>query len=159
MGSTNTTPSNASTGATKKIVVVGFSFAGQNLINAIAKLDTGKSCEIIVIDKSDHFEHMPNQFESFANKDVFIGKNTIPFDTIANSYNHMFGGRFQFKQARLSEVIHAENKIEICYPDGEKTETLEYNVLCVCTGANYCGPWRSKDDQCDTLAQRNDEFN
>jgi NADH dehydrogenase FAD-containing subunit len=63
----------------------------------------------------------------------------------------MLGGRFQFKQARLTEVKHAENKIEICYPDGEKTETVEYDVLCVCTGANYCGPWRAKEDQCDTL--------
>ena len=73
MGSTNTTPANLGAGVPKKIVVVGFSFAGQNLINAIAKLDTGKSCEITVIDKSDHFEHMPNQFESFVSKDVFIG--------------------------------------------------------------------------------------
>jgi NADH dehydrogenase FAD-containing subunit len=73
MGSTNTTPSDVSPAVTKKIVVVGFSFAGQNLISTIAKLDLGKVCEITVIDKSDHFEHMPNQFESFVKKDVFMG--------------------------------------------------------------------------------------
>jgi len=55
--------------------------------------------------------------------------------------------------------MHSENKINICLPDGEKTETLDYDVLCICTGANYCGPWRAAHDVCDTLAQRNADFN
>jgi NADH dehydrogenase FAD-containing subunit len=157
MGSNNSTP-NVNPGVTKKIVVVGFSYAGQGIIDAICKADTTKSCSITVIDKSDHFEHIPNQFESFTDKDVFKNQNTISFDKMANSFNHFLGGRFEFKQARLTEVMHAENKVSICDIDG-KTETLDYDVLCVCTGANYVGPWRAAADKCDTLADRNDEFN
>ena len=122
MGSTNTTP-NISPDVSKKIVIVGFSFAGQNLISAIAKHDVGRLCEIIVIDKSDHFEHIPNHFESLTKSDDFIKKNAIHFDTMASHFNHIMGGRFQFKCARLTNVDHAENKIEIYYPERKKTET------------------------------------
>jgi len=55
--------------------------------------------------------------------------------------------------------LHDENKINVCLADGDKAETIEYDVLCVCTGANYVGPWRAAHDKCDTLAERNDEFN
>lgn len=157
MGSSNVTPA-ISPGVRRKVVIVGFSYGGQNIIQAIAKMDKVGNCEFIVVDKSDHFEHMPNNFESFVSPNVFIDQNTISFEKMSNGFGKMLSGRFEFKQGRLVDVMHDENKISIALPDGEKTETIDYDVLCICTGANYCGPWRAADDKCDTLAERNEEF-
>jgi NADH dehydrogenase FAD-containing subunit len=157
MGSSNVTP-NIDPNLSKRVVIVGFSFAGQQVIQNIAKLDKNKVCQFTVIDKSDHFEHMPNNFQSFTDPDVFLKQNTISFEKMAAGFSHMLDGRLEFKQARLTEVLHEENKIEVCHPDGEKTETVDYDVLCICTGASYVGAWRGDSDKCDTLQQRNDEF-
>lgn len=69
----------------------------------------------------------------------------------------MTGGGFEFKHGRLSEVLHDQNKIQITLANN-KTEIMEYDVLCISTGANYVGPWRGAHDKCDTLAGRNNEF-
>lgn len=122
-------------------------------------MDKKGICKFIVVDKSDHFEHMPNNFESFVNGEVFLKQNTVTFEQLASQFNHTTGGRFEFKQALLTEVLHDQNKIEISHAQGDKTETIDYDVLCICTGANYVGPWRAPHDQCDTLAGRNNEFN
>jgi NADH dehydrogenase FAD-containing subunit len=70
----------------------------------------------------------------------------------------MTNGRFEFKQGRLTEVLQDKNKINIVLSDGEMT-CLEYDVLCICTGANYVGPWRAADNTLDTLEGRNNELN
>ena len=77
---------------------------------------------------------------------------------MANTYNKMTGGRFTFKRAKLMHVLHKENKIEVISPDGTSTEILDYDVLCISTGANYCAPWRPDDTLCDTLKDRDEEF-
>jgi hypothetical protein len=43
--------------------------------------------------------------------------------------------------------------IEIQTPEG-KTEQISYDVLAICTGANYCSPWRAKHDTLDTAVNR-----
>ena len=40
----------------------------------------------------------------------------------------------------------------------EKREKISYDVLAICTGANFCLPWSGKFDSLDTAAGRQAEF-
>jgi NADH dehydrogenase FAD-containing subunit len=80
------------------------------------------------------------------------------FDIMTKTHEKMTGGRFTFKRGKLTHVLHKENQIEITSPDGVTTEIIDYDVLCISTGANYCNPWRPDDTLCDTLVDRDEEF-
>lgn len=77
---------------------------------------------------------------------------------MAKTFNEMTNGRFTFKRGKLTHVLHRENKIEITLPDETTKELIDYDVLCISTGANYCAPWRPDDAECDTLKGRDEEF-
>lgn len=115
-------------------------------------------CHFTILDKSDHFEHQPNQFEAFTDSEVFTKTNCLSFDIMAETYSQITNGRFTFKRGKLTHVLHRENKVEIELPDGSSREMLDYDVLCISTGANYCAPWRPDDAICDTLKDRDEEF-
>ena len=38
--------------------------------------------EIICVDKSDHFEHIPNSFEMFADEKAYQDRVTVSFETV-----------------------------------------------------------------------------
>lgn len=77
---------------------------------------------------------------------------------MAETYNKMTNGKVTFKRAKLLHVLHKENKVEVQSPDGTTNEMMNYDVLCISTGANYCAPWRPDDAICDSLKDRDDEF-
>jgi NADH dehydrogenase FAD-containing subunit len=70
---------------------------------------------------------------------------------MAETYNKMTNGKVTFKRAKLLHVLHQENKVEVESPDGSQKEMMNYDVLCISTGANYCAPWRPDDAICDSL--------
>ena len=142
----------------KRVVMIGFSYGGQQIVKHMHKMDTKKVCHFTVVDKSDHFEHQPNQFEAFTDPEVFTKTNCLMFDIMTKTHEKMTGGRFTFKRGKLTHVLHKENQIEITSPDGVSTEIIDYDVLCISTGANYCNPWRPDDTLCDTLVDRDEEF-
>jgi len=54
-------------------------------------------------------------------------------------------------------VSVGEKHIDLLEPNGESS-TLDFDVLCLCTGASYCAPWRAKDDVFATGEDRQKEF-
>ena len=62
MGSTQSSTSNVtleggSSTTPKRVVMIGFSYGGQQIVKHMHKMDTKKVCHFTVVDKSDHFEH------------------------------------------------------------------------------------------------------
>ena len=158
MGSTQAAPKVQIPALSKHVVMIGFSYGGQQIVQHLKDMDEMDICHFTVVDKSDHFEHQPNQFEAFTDPEVFTKTNCLSFDIMAATYNKITNGRFTFKRAKLTHVLHKENKIEVELPDGSARELIDYDVLCISTGANYCAPWRPDDFVCDTLKGRDEEF-
>ena len=65
--------------------------------------------------------------------------------------------KFRFIHGILKSVLHKQNKILIANLNNEISE-INYDVLAICTGANYCSPWRAKADTVDTNETRYNEF-
>jgi NADH dehydrogenase FAD-containing subunit len=51
-----------------------------------------------------------------------------------------------FKNRRMTKVILDKNQIEVVTVDN-LTQLITYDVLVICTGAEYNAPWRDRYDQ------------
>ena len=67
-------------------------------------------------------------------------------------YKNIGQGRVAFKQGKLTNVLHSQNKIEIETSSG--VETIDYDVLAISTGGSKAAPWFSDDEKLPTQAER-----
>lgn len=74
----------------KKIVIVGFSFGGRNLVKSLLHIDpNGKKFDILVIDKESHFEFICTNYFGLTEPEAFM-KNAVSFETVNKSINKEF---------------------------------------------------------------------
>lgn len=147
MGSRSSTP--AYSGPRKKVVIVGASFAGDKIAKGLIVEDhDGKALEILLIDRSQHFENFCGNYKMFVDE-CFV-ENSILFD---DQMAHYGSSHISFKHGRLTNVLAEENAIEVEVPDGS-TEKVSYDVLVLATGGSYQAPWRADDSKLPTFEER-----
>jgi NADH dehydrogenase FAD-containing subunit len=74
----------------KKVVIVGFSFGGRNLLKSLLHIDpVGKRFEILILDKESHFEFICTNYFGLTEPEAFM-KNAVPFETVMKSVKKNF---------------------------------------------------------------------
>ena len=69
----------AYSGPKRKLVIVGGSFGGMNLVKNVLQIDqAGSIAEILVIDQHSYFEYFPSLFENFVDPEAF-NKTCVPY--------------------------------------------------------------------------------
>lgn len=136
-------------GPRKRVVIIGASFGGDKVAKGLLGIDQkGTALEILLIDKSEHFENNCGNFKMFV--DDCFKEHTLKFET---QIAHYGSPNISFKQGRLTNVIATENKIEIELSDGS-TEAVSYDALVIATGGAYTAPWRADADKLASLEDR-----
>ena len=80
----------------KKVVIIGFSFGGRNLLKSLLHIDPeGKRFEILILDKESHFECICTNYFGLTEPEAFM-KNAVDFETVMKTVNKNF---VQFKQS------------------------------------------------------------
>ena len=150
-----------------KVIIVGASFAGrmcaQHLL-AEAKA-AGQDIEVVIIDKSSHFEFICTNYKSLCDDDSF-DYLTVSNETAMGCLNGTPSEPEQdqqdettqttqnqekpisFYHGKLKQIYPTTNSIVVEKIEGsnqinENVEML-YDVLVVCTGATYPSPWRDE---------------
>ena len=137
----------------KKIVIIGGSFGGRVLTQALQALDPQEHCfEITIVDKNPHFEFICSNFKSFVDDD--FSKNAIAFESMVKYYN---SERVKFVQGKLTNVNHASNEVELEH--NGKSFKLPYDIISIVTGGQQTGPWRADYDAAVTIEGRQNEWN
>jgi len=85
--------------AQKNVVIVGFSFGGQMLIENIFKMS--KVHSITVIDKNESMEAITNMWEAFCIDDAFK-TNSVTFEEVRKNMD--VESKLKFVQAKLTKV-------------------------------------------------------
>jgi thioredoxin reductase len=65
--------------------------------------------------------------------------------------------KVSFRQGKLTAVNEQANTITIETPGGS-SDTVAYDALILCTGSNYCGPWRDGSDKMSPMETRHEEW-
>lgn len=66
----------------KKIVIVGFSFGGRNLIKSLMNIDPdGRKFDILIIDKETHFEFICTNYFGLTEPEAY-SKNAVSFEDV-----------------------------------------------------------------------------
>ena len=139
----------------KKIIIVGASFGGRLLVQALQKLDPKEQClEIQLIDKSPHFEYICSNYKTVVDSAKFK-RNSVDFKQTVKSYQ---ANNISFKQAKLTRIRADGKYIHVELPETGDKEFLAYDVLCICTGASYVSPWKAHDESMANMDDRQEEY-
>jgi len=128
----------------------------------LLKLDKRyKYIQIIMIDKKNHFEYNTQQFKFLTDPldeaDEFLN-NVKPFNAITDTFNDRTIKNITDKNSKDREVTQPKwmipfknRKMTAIYPDKNQIEVvtvdklkqvIPYDILVLCTGAEYAAPWR-----------------
>ncbi|RUS22705.1 hypothetical protein BC937DRAFT_87687 [Endogone sp. FLAS-F59071] len=115
--------------STKKVVVIGGSYAGFPLAQALEKtLDP--SYQVILIDERDHFFHCIAALRAATIEDL-DNKIYIPF-------TNTFKKNGKFVRATVTEI--RSNSVVISPPHAEFGEVIEFEYLAIAAGSKYPQP-------------------
>jgi NADH dehydrogenase FAD-containing subunit len=117
--------------------------------------DERENVEILIIDKSSHFEFICTNYKSLCDDDSFEyltvnnenAMDSLNRDLRANQTEEQEEHKpVKFYQGLLTSIIPHQNviivdKIEGAHQIPEKVEIV-YDSLVICTGASYPSPWR-----------------
>jgi len=74
----------------KKVVIIGFSFGGRNLLKSLLHIDPeGKRFEILSLDKETHFEFICTNYFGLTEPEAFM-KNAVSFETVMKNVKKNF---------------------------------------------------------------------
>jgi NADH dehydrogenase FAD-containing subunit len=129
--------SDAARESKRHLVIVGFQFAGINLLMKVKD-----HFRVTIIDKKDFFEWTTGTPHSIHDEEYWEGR-TVNFDKAINK-DKVFGKNVRFTQALLHELVD-ENTIRVKSTKGKTWEAVEssspkeikFDYLALCTGHVY----------------------
>ena len=134
----NSLPSPTSQSKSKRVLIVGFSYAGRTLASSL-----WDHFDVTVIDEKDYFEHIFSNVK-YAVDPKMPELHLTPFEQETRQYPKMKFVRATLRKVNTNNTVNVDINGVI--------QVMEFDILVLCTGALYGMP--IKDRNAITIAER-----
>jgi len=122
-----------------RLVIVGASFSGLVLTHELYE-----HYDITLIEKKDHFEYMPLVPKTLTIKGIFKEKAALKYSQMLSNKNSLLGraaaNGLNFIQGSLTSLNVDGKSVEVQREGTDSTENIEFDYICLCTGAKFDSP-------------------